>query len=167
MRDLIEQTRTVTAALGPSPAMRDLIEQTRSVSAALTASPAWHDFANTLVAISDIAAVKARTATDNDDLATTAVTVMTTAAAIDVAATVEPEDQLETYDFSSLLDPSARRPIQATVAVIVFIETFAWVVKYYDLASQLNTLTGAGPLLAAQVAWSMTGKILAEFEETL
>ena len=146
------------------PALQQLTAQSRSITAGLLQSPAWERFAEDFVAHYADTAARIEEMDDPDDFARTAGSVMAGAAVITGAATTEPDEKLETYDFSGLLEPGERVAIQATVAVIVFMQTFAWVVSHYELASELNTLTGVGPLLAAQVAWNLTGRLLASLD---
>jgi len=160
LRQITEQHDRLIASV-TFPALRQIAEQSRSITAGLLQSPAWQHFAEDFGGQSENTATRIAEMADPHGFARAAGSVMAVAAVIDGAATVEPGEDLETYDFSSLLEPGGRVAIQASVALVVFMYTFGWVAANYDFASKLNTLTGVGsPLLMAQVSWSLTKRVL-------
>jgi hypothetical protein len=151
---------TFAAATRPalSRAAADLNAQSERI-AATVASSAWSQIAANLDKQSEHIASMLVDLSILTDVASTAVSVMTQAALIANAADA-PGDELECYSISPLLDPAAQRPIQLGMSIVVFVSAFSWVVQNFDTASDMNNFFGAGPLLYAQIAWSLTGLLL-------
>ncbi|MGQ0575732.1 MAG: hypothetical protein ACT4RN_16245 [Pseudonocardia sp.] len=179
-RDLapLQQAQREIAALGVQPAMVDFarnVQRAQRELATFAAQPAMVDFArNVQRAQRELATFAAQPAmvdfTDvmhaaerviaSDEWSEFAETTAVQAVAATEAAEAPWQDEFEVYDFSWIFTPAARKPIQASIAAVVFVATFSFVVEHFSFASIAGTLIGTSPLWAAQVAWTLTGALL-------
>ena len=77
------------------------------------------------------------------------------------------DEELDTYDFTQLLEPANRWQLQAAVALLVFAVAALIAAENYEVASAASTLTGVSPHLLAATAWWLTGQVLQHLHDRL